>query len=149
MTAVLSQKRIGDTCACHTDALLLCLSMRPLHAGIAYDPEWNEQYWMSRPTTVFGRIVRIGLAAAQWQLYKRSHGEAAAAEYLKTVLVDLGPAFVKIGQAVSSRPDVVPPLYLKQLESLQVCVLLRQPKCRALLHECACHLDCAQGILRL
>lgn len=32
----------------------------------------------------------------------------------------LGPAFVKIGQAVSSRPDAVPPVYIKQLEYLQV-----------------------------
>jgi predicted unusual protein kinase regulating ubiquinone biosynthesis (AarF/ABC1/UbiB family) len=35
------------------------------------------------------------------------------------VLVDLGPAFVKIGQALSSRPDVLPPAYLAELELLQ------------------------------
>jgi predicted unusual protein kinase regulating ubiquinone biosynthesis (AarF/ABC1/UbiB family) len=33
--------------------------------------------------------------------------------------VDLGPAFVKIGQALSSRPDVLPPAYLAELELLQ------------------------------
>lgn len=36
------------------------------------------------------------------------------------VLVDLGPAFVKIGQALSSRPDVLPPEYIDELELLQV-----------------------------
>lgn len=36
------------------------------------------------------------------------------------VLVDLGPAFVKIGQALSSRPDVLPPEYTTELELLQV-----------------------------
>lgn len=36
------------------------------------------------------------------------------------VLVDLGPAFVKIGQALSSRPDVLPPEYIEELELLQV-----------------------------
>jgi predicted unusual protein kinase regulating ubiquinone biosynthesis (AarF/ABC1/UbiB family) len=61
-----------------------------------------------------------GVAFVQWQAYKRTHGEAAAAVYVTKVLTDLGPAFVKIGQAVSSRPDVVPPLYLKELERLQV-----------------------------
>ncbi|MEW5308317.1 MAG: hypothetical protein WDW38_000286 [Sanguina aurantia] len=30
-----------------------------------------------------------------------------------------GPAFVKIGQALSSRPDVLPPVYLLQMELLQ------------------------------
>lgn len=35
------------------------------------------------------------------------------------VLVSLGPAFVKIGQALSSRPDVLPPAYLHELEKLQ------------------------------
>ena len=31
----------------------------------------------------------------------------------------LGPAFVKIGQALSSRPDVLPPAYIGALEALQ------------------------------
>jgi predicted unusual protein kinase regulating ubiquinone biosynthesis (AarF/ABC1/UbiB family) len=52
------------------------------------------------------------------------NGEDAAAKYMVTVLTDLGPAFVKIGQAVASRPDIIPPHYLKQLETLQVCLLL-------------------------
>jgi hypothetical protein len=38
---------------------------------------------------------------------------------LLQVLVRLGPAFVKIGQALSSRPDVMPPDYLVELELLQ------------------------------
>lgn len=38
---------------------------------------------------------------------------------MRQILTDLGPAFVKIGQAVSSRPDVVSPEYLEELEKLQ------------------------------
>ncbi|MEM3671124.1 MAG: AarF/UbiB family protein, partial [Thermoprotei archaeon] len=34
-------------------------------------------------------------------------------------LVDLGPAFIKLGQILSVRPDVVPPEYIKELERLQ------------------------------
>ena len=60
-----------------------------------------------------------GSQFARWQIYKARHGDTAAAAFLTTVLVDLGPAFVKIGQAISSRPDIVPPHYLKELESLQ------------------------------
>lgn len=35
------------------------------------------------------------------------------------MLTNLGPTFIKIGQAVSSRPDLVPPQYLRELEKLQ------------------------------
>lgn len=41
------------------------------------------------------------------------------AERLRKLLTRLGPAFVKIGQAVSSRPDVTPPSYTYELEKLQ------------------------------
>lgn len=56
----------------------------------------------------------------KWRAFYSLNGEEKAAVYLKDLLSDLGPAFVKIGQAVSSRPDVVPPVYIKQLEFLQV-----------------------------
>lgn len=35
------------------------------------------------------------------------------------ILLQLGPAFVKIAQAVSSRADVIPPAYLEELSLLQ------------------------------
>uniref|UniRef100_M8AWA5 Putative aarF domain-containing protein kinase n=1 Tax=Aegilops tauschii TaxID=37682 RepID=M8AWA5_AEGTA len=41
------------------------------------------------------------------------------AAQLRRILLELGPAFVKIAQAVSSRPDVIPPAYLDELSLLQ------------------------------
>ncbi|KAF8404506.1 hypothetical protein HHK36_009391 [Tetracentron sinense] len=41
-----------------------------------------------------------------------------AAEFRK-ILVELGPAYVKIAQAISSRPDLIPPSYLEELSLLQ------------------------------
>jgi ubiquinone biosynthesis protein len=41
------------------------------------------------------------------------------AERLSQVLIELGPTFIKIGQFLSTRPDVVPPEFLKELEKLQ------------------------------
>ncbi|XP_024528606.1 uncharacterized aarF domain-containing protein kinase At1g71810, chloroplastic isoform X2 [Selaginella moellendorffii] len=41
-----------------------------------------------------------------------------AAEF-REALVELGPAFVKIAQAVSSRPDLIPPAYIAELSLLQ------------------------------
>src|SRR5919112_117208 len=34
-------------------------------------------------------------------------------------LVELGPAYVKLGQVLSTRPDLLPPAYIRELEQLQ------------------------------
>lgn len=34
-------------------------------------------------------------------------------------LVELGPAYIKLGQILSTRPDLIPPAYVKELEHLQ------------------------------
>jgi ubiquinone biosynthesis protein len=43
--------------------------------------------------------------------------EKAAA--LRTRLVELGPAYVKLGQVLSTRPDLLPPEYIRELTKLQ------------------------------
>jgi predicted unusual protein kinase regulating ubiquinone biosynthesis (AarF/ABC1/UbiB family) len=35
------------------------------------------------------------------------------------LLATLGPAFIKAGQALSTRPDIIPPLLLEELAQLQ------------------------------
>lgn len=44
----------------------------------------------------------------------------ARAVELRTILTRLGPTFVKIGQGLSTRPDLCPPEYLEELSELQV-----------------------------
>ena len=51
-------------------------------------------------------------------------GEAAAsrlstATRVRKVLVELGPTFVKLGQVLSVRPDIIPGPFIKEFESLQ------------------------------
>lgn len=41
------------------------------------------------------------------------------AEELRNILVELGPAYIKVAQAISSRPDLIPPSYLDELSLLQ------------------------------
>lgn len=41
------------------------------------------------------------------------------ARYLLETLLELGPTFIKVGQILSSRPDVLPPAYIAELSSLQ------------------------------
>src|ERR671933_2894333 len=48
-------------------------------------------------------------------------GEAVAerAVAFRKRLVELGPAYVKLGQVLSTRPDLLPPAYIRELERLQ------------------------------
>ena len=44
---------------------------------------------------------------------------SARGEHLREVLEELGPTFVKFGQLLSTRPDIVPPDIISELRSLQ------------------------------
>lgn len=39
---------------------------------------------------------------------------------LRSIFTRLGPTFVKLGQGLSTRPDICPPEYLEELSELQV-----------------------------
>ena len=41
------------------------------------------------------------------------------AERIRDAMVELGPAFIKIGQVLSTRPDIVPPIYAEEFRTLQ------------------------------
>ncbi|SEH17909.1 Predicted unusual protein kinase regulating ubiquinone biosynthesis, AarF/ABC1/UbiB family [Natronorubrum sediminis] len=41
------------------------------------------------------------------------------AERITETMLDLGPAFIKVGQVLSTRPDIVPPTYVEQFATLQ------------------------------
>jgi len=45
--------------------------------------------------------------------------QAARAVQLRRALTRLGPTFIKLGQALSTRPDLMPPLFLAELAELQ------------------------------
>jgi ubiquinone biosynthesis protein len=61
------------------------------------------------------RRSRFGQETAE----SATDGELHEAEELPDDLENLGPTFVKLGQLLSSRVDLLPPVYLKPLERLQ------------------------------
>ncbi|KAM0936836.1 putative ABC-type Cd(2+) transporter [Dioscorea sansibarensis] len=103
--------------------------------GASSEAEFLEEYNLARiaaiyrrkPILVFRRFVQIGTTFGQWfaSRYLDSLSERSdemfkvRAVELRRILIKLGPAFVKIAQAVSSRPDVIPPAYLEELSLLQ------------------------------
>jgi predicted unusual protein kinase regulating ubiquinone biosynthesis (AarF/ABC1/UbiB family) len=99
----------------------------PEDEGLRYDAEAIATYYRSRPLQVLGRILQItlpflGFGLAWW--WNRRFGASEVtqrrmAARLREVLTRLGPAFIKVGQALSTRPDLVPPLYLDELTKLQ------------------------------
>jgi predicted unusual protein kinase regulating ubiquinone biosynthesis (AarF/ABC1/UbiB family) len=57
------------------------------------------------------------LAGAPRQQSAGGHRDRARA--LRETLLALGPTFVKVGQVLSTRPDLVPPIYAEQLAALR------------------------------
>ena len=93
--------------------------------GQSYDPETIADYYRKRPFQVVARFIAIffPLIAFFVQLWlDRRLGRSAEqqrATQLREMLTRLGPAYIKIGQALSTRPDLVPPLFLEELTRLQ------------------------------
>jgi ubiquinone biosynthesis protein len=74
----------------------------------------------------FGELVqRTGLGSLGPWKSERSSGEArpSTAVRIREVLEELGPSFVKLGQIVSTRPDLVPQDIIDELQRLQDDVL--------------------------
>lgn len=97
------------------------------HADWRYNPETNDARYRSRPFTVFARFISILFPFTRfalgvwWDSFTGNSipKQKKRARQLIKILTKLGPAYIKIGQALSTRPDVVPPTYLEELTTLQ------------------------------
>ena len=87
----------------------------------AYDPAAFASYFARRPGVVLRRAgeiaLRLGDVGAR-AYFKRGEMRHRAAR-LRDHLAALGPAFVKIGQILSTRADLLPPVYCRELAKLQ------------------------------
>src|SRR5262249_11255451 len=84
--------------------------------------------FLPRLTATVGLFTRYGLTSFADQQglrglteepdadHAQEEGDAAA---FRARLVELGPAYVKLGQVLSTRADLLPPAYIEELASLQ------------------------------
>ena len=96
---------------------------------LSYDPAAITRIYAGHPQRLIRRLcqtlVPIGLYLLgvwfDWftGLLKGPDRARARAREAADLIASLGPAFIKAGQALSTRPDIVPPLLLEELAQLQ------------------------------
>src|ERR687895_2803047 len=84
------------------------------------EPAPSEPRLMARGAQIAAVMSKHGLQ----ELFGRSDEPGAAgrrrqAKRLRQALEELGPTFSKLGQVLSTRPDLLPPEYIEELASLQ------------------------------
>ena len=99
-----------------------------------YDPKATQKYFSTRPLTLLKRGVRsfalLGSFTVQLRIDRKLAGENMSDEakmrlntkratQLRNLLVSLGPTYVKLGQVLSSRADLLPAEYIEELRVLQ------------------------------
>ena len=92
-----------------------------------YDPQAIADYYRYRPWQVIWRSMRIVFSFLGWFLgiqLDRWTGQVEKnklkrASKLRQILTNLGPTFIKVGQALSTRPDLVAQDFLVELIKLQ------------------------------
>lgn len=75
-----------------------------------------SKHGLSQVLTLLG--VRTGISLP-WYKKEVEHQNVNIAHRLRIVLQELGPTFVKLGQILSTRPDLLPPTYITEFERLQ------------------------------
>ncbi len=92
-----------------------------------YDPEAIAKHYQYRLWLVIGRLIVIVFSFASFLLgvlwdkwrYDKVEDTPERATQLRRILTRLGPTFIKVGQALSTRPDLIRKDFLEELIKLQ------------------------------
>ena len=95
-----------------------------------YDPETISKIYKKNPKRllkrlwqtlipIFAYIFSVGWDKLTGRLKNEQQARFRARE-LTSLLVELGPAFVKAGQALSTRPDIIPGILLEELSDCKI-----------------------------
>lgn len=93
---------------------------------LVYDPATISAYWGKRPRAVATRIVQLlsvaggFLSRLAWDVINKKvkKNEVARAIEIREIVTSLGPAYIKLGQALSIRPDILSPAAMTELQKL-------------------------------
>lgn len=93
---------------------------------LSYDPAAIARFWSKRPKAVVQRILQLlgisggFLGRLAWDAYRGqlAETEVARAIELREIVTSLGPAYIKLGQALSIRPDLLSPAAMRELQKL-------------------------------
>ena len=99
------------------------------YAEASYDPAAAATFFRARPLATIGRLAQIALLSGGFvaslvvdKALKREEDPALVelrSQQLLELVTKLGPTFIKIGQALSIRSDLVPAAYVAGLAQLQ------------------------------
>lgn len=95
---------------------------------LVYDPAKIEAFWSRRPVAVTTRILQLlgissGFLSSLLSDYLRgtisdTQQQVARAIQLRDIMTSLGPAYIKLGQALSIRPDLLSPAAMNEMQKL-------------------------------
>ncbi|KAJ1396957.1 ABC1 family-domain-containing protein, partial [Ochromonadaceae sp. CCMP2298] len=117
-----------------------------IEGAAVYDPVSADLFYKKRPLLVLARFFKIlGLALGfnlkllrDWRVGTLKENQPKRATEMLNLLTQMGPTYIKLGQALSIRTDIVPPTYAAELKKLQDAVppfstkLARQIICKEL-----------------
>ena len=91
-----------------------------------YDPELIANYWSRRPAAVAQRVAQLSTIGGSFitgiisDFVTKSVEKNAVkrAIQLREIVTSLGPAYIKLGQALSIRPDILTPAAMNELQKL-------------------------------
>ena len=89
--------------------------------GAVYDPAAFDEYFARRPLKVMYRFAEVTarLSDVGLRVYLKRGTIEERAGRMRRHFTELGPAFVKLGQVLSTRADLLPASYCEQLGQLQ------------------------------
>jgi aarF domain-containing kinase len=110
------------------DVKMKVVEMRAGEQGLPteYQPDELGDYFKGRPGAVASRVAQVAstsfgfLGGLAWDAArgKLEEAEVERAAQLRKTIVSLGPFFIKLGQALSIRPDILSPRAMVEMQQL-------------------------------